>query len=118
MYSKIILSTMQPERMMKMSTEAQKKTQRNCMKRIREKCISEGICLHCRKAPVRPGERLCPECAERQSDRSRKRSERLKAAGICLICRKAPAREGKTCCFDCARKCSERYYRKKEAEKK
>lgn len=87
-----------------------------------------GICVACRRRDAMYGSRRCDECAEKESERSRKRNEELKNspdytayladlakrrretrqrrrdAGICATCGKRPAARGHRACLECSLK--------------
>lgn len=73
--------------------------------RYKQKCISEGRCVHCGKF-LGTGKRLCAICAEKQRQASKK-SKGLppRLPGImCWQCNKKPCADGHQVCADCYEK--------------
>lgn len=78
---------------------------REAAARYKQKCLSEGRCVHCGKF-LGTGERLCAICAEKQRQASKK-SKGLppRLHGImCWQCNKKPCANGHMICEDCYEK--------------
>lgn len=65
---------------------ASREIQRNQKKKIREKCLSEGICWRCQERPHKSGKQKCEICTQEQvSKQNVIRDDRL-ARGLCGYC--------------------------------
>lgn len=80
-------------------------------KKDKQKCLSTGICMRCRKS-LKFGRQYCRPCQKKVSQYNQERRERLKSQGLCTVCGKYQLKTTVLC-----RKCHAKDKERKDAAK-